>query len=390
MAGTTRWVVLDGSSPAFEFNGTWREETANQVHQSTLQTTTLDGSKMTFRFNGSEMILFGKTKAGGGGARPTVNCSVDSLATNPDPRATGEDFACWWPTSDDDGTHTFLLNTTIPGSGDLSPSVSIDSLWFHPSFDSSISDEDMLVMYDNHDPHIQFSPGDWEILQDPDDNGVASTTNRIGATLSVVFLGTRIVWEGWRAAGSGIGRSSGTFFMDNGPPVTFNIDPSTSQTATKGITFIEVGGLSAGPHNLTVVYNGPSAPLILDHFLVKGGNFRIEGPLESIVPSSSQDSASPTSSSAPHPSSSSRAAPIGAIVGGVVGGLVALALAIFAVLCAKKDLASGRTASDCLPVRQRVMLRHLLPTQARASTRQVLRAQRIHLHQYEHRPTRQR
>ena len=140
------------------------------------------------RYSGSEMILFGKVKTGNAGVRPRVDCSVDNVPTSPDARATGEDFACWWPTSQEDGPHDFLLNATVPGNSGAS-SVSIDSLWFHPAIDSSISDQDMLVMYDNHDPHIQFSPGDWDILEDPEDNGVSSTTNRTGASLSVVFTG---------------------------------------------------------------------------------------------------------------------------------------------------------------------------------------------------------
>jgi hypothetical protein len=133
------------------------------------------------------MVLFGTAVAGGGQTKPTFSCTVDGAPAKSDPRATGEAFACAWQGEDGGGTHTFLLNATIPqGSGSASPSLSIDSLWFQPASDSSLSDDKALVMYDHNDPHIDFS-GEWEPLSDPDGSAVAAT--QAGSFMSVVFTG---------------------------------------------------------------------------------------------------------------------------------------------------------------------------------------------------------
>ncbi|KAH6902398.1 hypothetical protein BKA70DRAFT_671150 [Coprinopsis sp. MPI-PUGE-AT-0042] len=357
--GETRWVVLDGSSSAFEFNGIWNAETDNSSHLSSLWTTTLDGSDMRFRFNGSELVLFGKVKAGGGGRVPSARCTVDGTPTAPDPRATGESFACAWFGEDgDDSSHTLLVNVTIPEGSGNSPSVSIDSLWFEPSFDSSLSGQEALVMYDNNDPHIDFS-GNWEPLTD--DAGTASVATQAGSSLSVVFTGTSVMWEGWRPVGFGTGQSSGTYSIDGGTPITFNLEPPdpSETTSRHGIWLIVAEDLSPGAHNLTVVYNGPSTPLVLDHLLVKGGNFRIEerptppqqGDSASINPSTSA-STSPTSLS-PSPSGvspPSRSAPIGAIVGGVLGGLVVALLAIGILIWSRKRVKREKIAQQTSPL----------------------------------------
>lgn len=49
---TTRWVVLDGGSSAFEFKGTWETE-SYPSHMSTMETTRENGSEMVFKFNGA-------------------------------------------------------------------------------------------------------------------------------------------------------------------------------------------------------------------------------------------------------------------------------------------------------------------------------------------------
>ncbi|KAH6902399.1 hypothetical protein BKA70DRAFT_1405054, partial [Coprinopsis sp. MPI-PUGE-AT-0042] len=393
MANETRWVVLDGSSSAFEFSGEWVAESDNSMHLSSLYTTTQNGSDMKFTFSGPEMILFGKVTTGTGGRRPTVGCTVDGTPTNPDDRATGENFACSWKGEGGSGTHTFLLNVTIPaGSGSPSPSASIDSLWFQPAPDFSLSDKEALVMYDNNDPHIDFS-GNWEPLTDPD--GAASVATQAGSSMSVVFTGTAVIWEGWRPVGFGTGRSSGTYSIDGATPVTFNLDPPdpSDSNSVHGIKFIEVKDLPSGAHNLTVVYNGPSTPLVLDHLYVGGGNFRIEerptAPSQSTTtpilpstsasnsPSSSPGLSSPSpgasapstpSTSSPASSSSPRGSPTGAIVGGVVGGLAVVLLAVLIFIWTRRRSKKQNIAEQMTPSTTHLGLTNSPPVSAATAT----------------------
>jgi hypothetical protein len=131
--------------------------------------------------------------------------------------------------------------------------------------------------------------------------------------------------------------------LDGGEPVTFKLDPldPASDSTVRDINFIEVGGLSANIHNLTVVFNGPSTPLVLNRLLVQGGNFVIE----SEGPTPSSFTTSYGSVSIPLPSDTltstkgqdlpsgppSAGTKTGAIAGGVVGGLVFLTLVAIAL-----------------------------------------------------------
>jgi hypothetical protein len=128
--------------------------------------------------------------------------------------------------------------------------------------------------------------------------------------------------------------------------VTFKLDPldPASDLTVRDVNLIEVGGLSASIHNLTVVFNGPSTPLVLNRLLVQGGNFVIEP--EGLTPSSTTSSASvlplpsdtftSTKGQDVPSSSSSAGARIGAIAGGVVGGMVIFALMLSACFIARR------------------------------------------------------
>ncbi|KAH6912150.1 hypothetical protein BKA70DRAFT_827313 [Coprinopsis sp. MPI-PUGE-AT-0042] len=359
MSARTRWVVLDGDSRAFLFTGLWStsEPGDTSAHLGTLWTTTApSGSSMRFWFN--EMNLFGIAKAGGSGEqRPTVSCTVDGNPTTSDDRATGESFACAWKgdeTRDRNGNpHTFLLNVSIP-EGSPSSSFSIDSVWYLPAPDSGdLFDQGALVEYDHNDPHIYYTSGNWEPLADDGGNAVVAT--QIGSSATVSFIGTKVTWEGWTPAGFGFGISTGTYWVDGGQAVTFTLNPPTSPSdpTTHGIKLIEVEGLSAGePHNLTVEYNGPSTPIVLDHLLIQGGDFRIDAgrPTPSSVQTailppttgtsglsgSPPGSSSPTATTQPSTSSSAGSS-AGTIAGIVVGGLAfILFLALLGFLFARR------------------------------------------------------
>ena len=133
------------------------------------------------------MVLFGRIKAGGD-RRPTVSCSVDGVPTASDPRATDENFVCAWKGNAGNNSHIFLLNVTIPqGPRNSLPSISIDSLWLHPSWDSTLSGEQALIVYDHDDPHVDLPSGLWQSLAD--DKGAAIVATQAGSSVFVSFTG---------------------------------------------------------------------------------------------------------------------------------------------------------------------------------------------------------
>ena len=138
-------------------------------------------------YKGSEMVLFGTIKAGGD-SRPIVRCSVDGVPSTLDSRTTDESFVCAWKGDAGSNSHSFLLNVTIPqGPRSSPPSISIDSLWLHPSWDSTLSDGRALIVYDQDDPHVDLPSGVWQPLAD--NQGAAIVATQAGSSVFVSFTG---------------------------------------------------------------------------------------------------------------------------------------------------------------------------------------------------------
>ncbi|KAH6907441.1 hypothetical protein BKA70DRAFT_1223270 [Coprinopsis sp. MPI-PUGE-AT-0042] len=360
MSVQTRRVILDGNSTALTFTGVWTQESDSSAYLGTLTTTSdaIEGTAgdsyhtMVFMFDGTEMTLVGKARGRSSNAiSANIKCTIDFVPTSFDDPGTGENFACVWKGKKSTGFsgnfHVFSLTlpVAIPGVlQDPLESVSVDSVWYLPTPDSTPpTDLQAMVEYDHTDPHIVYTPENWEPLED--DGGNALVATQAGSSATVLFTGTKVVWEGWTPAGYGLERSSATYWIDGSEPVTFDLDPLASDLdpTVHGIKLIEVDGLSEEEaHNLTVVYNGPSTPLVLDRLLVQGGDFRIEDqrPTSSsqspIAPSITTSFGTParpprSSLSATKPSipfDSSGSVPTGAIVGGIVGGLALVTLAL--------------------------------------------------------------
>lgn len=92
-----------------------------------------------------------------------------------------------------------------------------------------------------------------------------------------------------------------------------------------------------------MVYNGPSAPLVLDHLLVQGGNF-LFGAAQQPSQSPTLPSSTIATSGSPSPGSSPPASSIGSlagpIAGGVVGGLAFIAFAVYGSIVARRKRAT--------------------------------------------------
>ncbi|KAH6907448.1 hypothetical protein BKA70DRAFT_356512 [Coprinopsis sp. MPI-PUGE-AT-0042] len=344
-----RWVVLDGDSQAFNFTGDWNAESGTSAYLGTLWTTTdigPSGGSMSFSFNGTVIVLIVKLKAAGGGS-PAVSCNswftVDGKPTWHRAEAgNAENFACQWEgeeRTDDGKPHTLLLNLSIPEESSGAPSsFSLDAVWYLPALDSGpLLDPYAFVQYDDVDPHIEYSPGDWEPFADR--LGFAVRANQTGSSVTALFTGTKIVCRGWTV---GSGRSSGTYYIDGGKPFTFAV-ASTLDSVVHGVKLIEIDGLPAGAHNLTIVHDD-GTPLVLDDFLVQGGDYRITAALP--TPSIMQSPSNTHGYSTPRPTASlpeksptepsPGSVPTGAIAGGTVGAFALFILALYTCVFFRK------------------------------------------------------
>lgn len=141
-----------------------------------------------------------------------------------------------------------------------------------------------------------------------------------------VAIGTQITWI---SSANSSCPGSGQYWIDGSEPVGLHFIPgSQAVPPIAGPFHFKVDGLLEDVvHNLTVVYNGSSSSLMLDHLLVQGGNYRIEPEW----PQSPEASPPPDSTSSPSSLS------LAVIAGGTIGGAVVVALAILAYFLLRRS-----------------------------------------------------
>lgn len=140
------------------------------------------------------------------------------------------------------------------------------------------------------------------------------------ASRSCLYPGTKLTWVAWTPSGYPTGLSQATYSIDNGVATTFNITGLPAGFASMyNQHLFESPDLPPGDHTLTVTYNGPSAPLVLDHLLIANGNI--------ILPPGSGTGTEGSPGSSPGSGSTvEKKGPPTAIIGGAVGGGVGLIL----------------------------------------------------------------
>ncbi|KAH6905118.1 hypothetical protein BKA70DRAFT_1293464 [Coprinopsis sp. MPI-PUGE-AT-0042] len=223
---------------------------------------------MTFSFEGSELVLFGRSRFLDGG-EPRWRCMVDDRGVPAEPGTVGGRFSCSWNGSPAIN-HTFqlVMESTLG-------SVSVDSLWYPPTWNSTRLDESWVV-YNHNDPNVSFTSGKWKPLTHGGDN--ATVTDDKNLSMTFIFTGTDVMAQGWSASGYPAGKSTGSYSLNNGSWVSFELMPPNPPSETiHGKQLFKMTDLDPGVlHTLVVTFNGPSTPLVLDNFLVKNGNFRVE------------------------------------------------------------------------------------------------------------------
>ncbi|KAH6895074.1 hypothetical protein BKA70DRAFT_1439005 [Coprinopsis sp. MPI-PUGE-AT-0042] len=167
-------------------------------------------------------------------------------------------------------------------------------------------------------PNIDYT-GNWKRLDSPAD-GVEAT--QAGSSVTLIFVGTQVIWVAEWTPPSGLAskRSIGQYWIDGGEPVTFNLIPAHDlDPPILGSNHFKVDGLLEAAHNLTVVYNDPSTPLVLSYLLVQGGDYQMNAERPKTPPPP------------PPPSdSSSGSVSAGVIAAGAVVGLALVTLALLA------------------------------------------------------------
>ncbi|KAH6905120.1 hypothetical protein BKA70DRAFT_506935 [Coprinopsis sp. MPI-PUGE-AT-0042] len=268
MSRQTRWLVLDGRD-AGAYSGGWQEAFDDHAFLGTLWTTAFNSSmespsnaSMTYSFDGSEFILFGRSNI----SSPGLACTIDGNPVTLDRSGRPEQFSCSW-SGTNSTSHTFQLSAESHIG-----SVAIDSVWFLPgSINSPLQNSFVEYRYD--EPTVTVVKGLWQPLQHEGSNATGTTT--VNSTLTFGFTGTGVIAEGWRVPASLTTNSTATYHIDNDPPVSFEFEPSnqTGETIHNQKLF-HIPNLRAGYHLLEITYKGPSTPLVVERFLVKGGSIR--------------------------------------------------------------------------------------------------------------------
>ncbi|TFK23469.1 hypothetical protein FA15DRAFT_757239 [Coprinopsis marcescibilis] len=328
----TRWTVVDDADPAITFEGSWTEVSNDRFADVGVygpaylqgQHGTSSTGTVSFTFNGARVRLYGTNDVlnSSGVIDPSWTCDVDGIEYPPREawRLPINNWAMCSVTLNTSGEHTFTLTATSEGT-----TFWVDYIEYIPNaaLSATISP---TVLIDDTDAAVRYLSGGWTAYEDE-----TMMTLQPESTLSVTFVGTRIEWVGWYPSALPRGPSTGTYSIDGGSPVPFNIKGLASGSETLyGQVFFEVGGLSSGFHELFVKHNGPGAPLVLDYFRVEDGEIlqpTLGGTQEVGLEEGREITiAGSTTGAGAGEKSNSSGTSVGAIVGGVLGGLAALGI----------------------------------------------------------------
>ncbi|OSD03212.1 hypothetical protein PYCCODRAFT_1424749 [Trametes coccinea BRFM310] len=205
----------------------------------------------------------------------------------------------------------------------------------------SSSDSGVFRKFDDTDPGILYSPGDW--FDNPGIEGVfnhtLSSTTKQGATVHIEFTASQIVIIGASIAPAGASDDSGpvsAYVLDGAKNTAFLFQANA--TNATDVTFFNSGALNTGNHTLDieVITITENIPYLLDAVY-------LQQPVDS-GPSSTTTAVWVSTVFVTPPSAptniadkddvagaSASSVPVGAIVGGAVGGFTLLVCAALAV-----------------------------------------------------------
>ncbi|EAU88910.1 hypothetical protein CC1G_10556 [Coprinopsis cinerea okayama7 len=344
MSNRTRWVVVDDDDPSFQFTGDWmvrRDPFAGYrgfgtTYRGSQHGTNTSGN-LTFSYIGKEIVLYGTSavarNSNDDGWTPEWHCQIDGepvVVENSYPGPANNFPLCSWDGLFGRGDfHTLFVNATA-GDGGV---FWVDSIRYRPEYDARL--EKPTVLIEHTDPSIMYTAGNWQTITDS--HGDAILAMQPGSALGVAFTGTKLTWVGWTPDNYPRGNSTGTYSLDGGEPVTFDIQGLPSTYTLRNQYYFELEDLEPGvEHTLVVEHKGSSTPLVLDYLLVEEGDFRMPTNPTKVTPS--MDDSSPSSSArVSEPAHHSKdKPPVGAIVGGVIGGLALIVILILGILFYKR------------------------------------------------------
>ncbi|KAH6902389.1 hypothetical protein BKA70DRAFT_1229045 [Coprinopsis sp. MPI-PUGE-AT-0042] len=337
-----RWVRLDGTSSALEFDGPWIINDGLPFPYASLAS---EPGSMKFVFNGSELAVSGYTYEDKAveGVAPPFSCTVDGVAVFID--YSENRYACLWKETNGTNPHTFLLN--YPNMTRSGRRLAVDAVWYAPLPTNPPLGKGAWAAFTHEDPDIKYS-GVWSSRSVNGEFGLAASQN--ASSLNLTFTGSQAVWEGLHEGfetQSDLQRnlSLGSLTVDEGSARPFNISLTNSTSElpmSKSHFLIDLtrGELSVGKHTATLVTDTNwtllDPPVLFFQLLVERGNFLLVDPPDptSTVSPEVKPTVAPPIRETPVNSTltTDRSIPIGAIVGGTIGGFVTVALLLVAAM----------------------------------------------------------
>ncbi|KAF8965617.1 hypothetical protein BDZ97DRAFT_1658706 [Flammula alnicola] len=334
---STRAIVIDDTDPGIVYDGEWIADKGSKDNNgnygppylSTMHYIKGTGS-FSYSFHGTYVGIFGATVDK---TNPSRECYIDGTKIASSVLSAAENGVMHCQQDGlTDGPHVITLNVTV-----ANPTFYwFDDLMYVPS--ASVPLDNAAVFIKIGDPAMQFGVG-WAPFS------VGYATRQQNSIYGLDFFGESLTWFGFYNSSVPFAATTGTYSIDSGNPISFNLNGVASQNTGAQLNqiFFSTGQLPNKQHSLQVVYQGDNntTPLSIYCVIIQNGT----GPVlaasngASSVPSGSTSvGASSTSSGAnstttPNPSSlpTHHSNHTGIIVGCVIGAL-ALALLIFAFL----------------------------------------------------------
>ncbi|KDR79544.1 hypothetical protein GALMADRAFT_137350 [Galerina marginata CBS 339.88] len=239
-----RWLITNNTDPEIKYSDGWFADTS--VRPGTLHVA-LSASSFSYTFNGTSVVVKAIFLSD---SPPSWECVLDSNKTwtFTSPKLNGDNRwdLCSYPY--DDGTHTVVVNVNASAA---SP-VALDYIAYFPSSPTSPGD----VYYLWNDPDIQYGVG-WSA----EEQGI--TTQHLGATWNLNFIGRSVTWWGFYNNTSHRLPTTASYTIDGGTPVNFTVGDlgfAESPLSLDQIVF-ETQDYTLGKHQIEVIYNANDSNL---------------------------------------------------------------------------------------------------------------------------------
>ncbi|KAJ6453496.1 hypothetical protein C8R47DRAFT_997678 [Mycena vitilis] len=339
-SASDRQIVVDDTDPAIRYGKSGWSSTTSLAQLSTAgnfgppynssQHFTASNAVFTYGFNGTSIVMSGTLNVTQdtttGAFDPTWTCLLDEIAI-PLPNPTFDPAHLCRQTQLTAGSHNLTVQVQSKGQA-----FYFDHLMYTPL--PGLNFESAVEYYQTTDPGVSYGSG-WAVSKATNSTTSEPQTQTHGAQVALNFYGTSVSPYSVIPAEVAHPGTSGTYTIDNGSPVTFELAgiPDGSTTTMYNMSLFTTPFVANGLQNLVMTYGGDAAhtPLAVSGFYVTSNNGTLPSTssVSSPVASSSPSSVTLTATTPRHSSS-------GAIAGGVIGGLLLLAFAAGLALWLRK------------------------------------------------------